>query len=494
MHEQLRKRHQYLDAEESVIDSLHRMAEYKLLTGSKKEVDRFINGGYQRQMKKQLFIADGEIDYLTATGRDMALAKVYLKTCGIRPEVLNHWTSVLNDGGDRERRIESIETPGSPTPAPRSRLLPDSNADARSPTPPSLPPVNLYRKPRPPNKATRRRSRPSQAQDMPAVPGTQGEATPVEKGGPANALKSPKEAELDSVQPNAKASEPPSKESYQIPPLAVPFSLPPQLSTQRQAWLPDAPPANREPKGPNNKQNVTRKGDPAPPLPSIGIQSVTQDPTKDPSATVHGHRAPLALKNVRDPNKTNLSSHVGYSHDPNTRFSPSSREKDMQKVTAAHKHPQHEVAAEGAPTPRSPTGESRSIREGRESVLPEGGEMSQDFPKRSGSMVPIKRPATSNVAYGVVRGTNPAGFQYPGQPSLVRSRAPTTKSSSSNTQQLPSSMAGSPKFDAGYQVKEHTNVLGKRPAQLEHSGGGDGLAKNRKTLVKGGSRRQTSQA
>ncbi|KAL8822459.1 MAG: hypothetical protein Q9191_006806 [Dirinaria sp. TL-2023a] len=490
MREQLRIRNQYLDAEETVIDSLHRMVENSLLTGSKKEVDHLVNGGYQRQMKRQLFIVDGKIDYLTSTGRDVTLAKVYLKTCGIKPEILDHWTSFLNDGDDKETHSGSTEAHISPTPAPPSTLPLDINADAKALPRPTLPPVNIYQKPRPPTTVTRRQSRPPHAKDALAIPGTQGKAIPMEKGGPAYALKSPKEVQLDSVQPDADTSGPPSKEPYQIPPLAAPFSLPPQLSTQRQAWLPDAPPANQKLKGPNAKSDASIEEVMAHPRSIIRDSSVGQNPTKDPSATVHGHRGPLAHKNVLQPNNADVLRNVGSrddSHDQNTCFPSSRGEKDLHKDTDAHQQPQHKMAAEGQSTPRPAPGESRSIGEGRHPVVLVG-EMSQDFPKRSGSMVPIKRPGTSNVAYGVARGSNPAGFQYQGQPSPARSRNPTAPPSGSNTPQLQSSMAGSPTFDAGYQAKEQTNVLGKRLAHEENSKGGESLAKSRKVMAKGGSR------
>lgn len=91
MLDEIQKRSQYFDAEESIIAKLHTTANDVFLNGNKNEISRFVNGGYLREMRRKLFVADGCIDYLTATGRDLSMAKAYLKTCGIKPGLLNHW-------------------------------------------------------------------------------------------------------------------------------------------------------------------------------------------------------------------------------------------------------------------------------------------------------------------------------------------------------------------------------------------------------------------
>lgn len=467
MLEQLQKRNQYLDAEESVIASLHKIAEHKFLTGSKKEIDRFINGGYQRQMKKQLFVVDSKIDYLTSTGKEVALAKAYLKTCGIKPEVLDHWTNVLEDGDDEETPVEPTETVQSPIPAPRSPMVSDSSVDNRAPLPAALPTMaNMYRKSMAPRKAMKASNRSSEDQEMSSV------------SRPA--------------QPNARLSKQPGKEPYQIPPLAAPFWLPPQLSTQRQAWLPDAPPADATTKDPKNKQGLTIQDGFAIPPPVVRTQSGVQDPTEHPSMAVHGHRRPLSPKKVLDPNGTSCSINVSHGHDGNVLLAPDG-ESHWQKVNGAYEELRRKIVAAGQPTPQSPTRDPRTLREAR-GPAPSAGEMSQDYPKRSGSMVPIKRPAAAHVAYGVVRGTNPAEFQYPGQPSLGKPKISTAMPSGASTQQPASSMSGPPDVDADYQAEGHTINRRKRTASYVDDESEGIPAKSRKELGEGGRSRQARDA
>lgn len=45
-------------------------------------------------MEDNVYIADKYYDYMTTTRRELCLAKRYLVTCGLKPELIDHWASV----------------------------------------------------------------------------------------------------------------------------------------------------------------------------------------------------------------------------------------------------------------------------------------------------------------------------------------------------------------------------------------------------------------
>ena len=63
-------------------------------------------------MEDNVYIADKHYDYMTTTRRELCLAKRYLVTCGLKPELIDHWASVdtLDLGGGVNNPSTSAST------------------------------------------------------------------------------------------------------------------------------------------------------------------------------------------------------------------------------------------------------------------------------------------------------------------------------------------------------------------------------------------------
>jgi hypothetical protein len=276
----IQARNLYLDEEEQIITEVREETNQRLLTSNKRDLDHFQKSGHRRLLRKHMYNAVRGVDYQTASGKDIALAKSYLTMCGITLS-LDHWVNAKNRHHMKATRnvisaklletskpLTSIthtvrETVPRP-PASTATAFPtypvQKAATPETPTPsdPGVAPQSFNGVPKPTGllrAPPRRRS--TYKQGKPNPPSSQVSAEPTTRSEPNQVLKPADEPRIVELAPENRVPQPPAKEPY-VPPLeAVPFSLPPQLSNHRQEWLPDGRPPTPSVGNPNSQLAAT---------------------------------------------------------------------------------------------------------------------------------------------------------------------------------------------------------------------------------------------
>lgn len=82
-------------SQETALQMVRDRASEILSSGDQEEIDWLTNkGGYGKLMEDNVYIGNQHFDYMTTTSGELQLAKRYLVTCGLKPELLDHWASV----------------------------------------------------------------------------------------------------------------------------------------------------------------------------------------------------------------------------------------------------------------------------------------------------------------------------------------------------------------------------------------------------------------
>jgi len=261
----IQARNLYLDEEEQIITEVREETNQRLLTSNKRDLDHFQKSGHRRLLRKHMYNAVGRVDYQTASGKDLALAKSYLTMCGITLS-LDHWVNAENRHHIKATRNlisaklldlsssltsithtarETIPRPLSSTATAFPTYPVQKAATPETPTPsdPRVAPQSVNGVPKPTGllrAPPRRRS--TYKRGKPNPPSSQVSAELATRSESNQVLKPSDGPRIVEVAPQNRLPQPPAKEPY-VPPLqAVPFSLPPQLSNHRQEWLPDGRP------------------------------------------------------------------------------------------------------------------------------------------------------------------------------------------------------------------------------------------------------------
>ena len=274
----IQARNLYLDEEEQIITEVREETNQRLLTSNKRDMDHFQKSGHRRLLRKYMYNAVRGVDYQTASGKDIALAKSYLTMCGITLS-LDHWVNAENRHHTKATRnvisakLLEISKPSTSIthtvretvprpPASTTTAFPtypvQKAATPETPTPsdPGVASQSVNGVPKPTGllrAPPRRRS--TYKQGKPNPPSSQVSAEPATRSEPNQVLKPADEPRI--VAPENQLPQPPAKEPY-VPPLeAVPFSLPPQLSNHRQEWLPDRRPPTPSAGNPDSQVAAT---------------------------------------------------------------------------------------------------------------------------------------------------------------------------------------------------------------------------------------------
>lgn len=323
--DQLRVRNQYLNEEGQVIKMVREETDRRLLTSNKRQLDHFLKRGHRRLIKKYLYTAADRRDYLTANGKDVALAKAYLETCGISLN-LDHWANALSGNA-----FESAEQATSAPSLTNEAIAPEASQPGREVARQlplgdmalpasafSIPPRQDISKRTPlaelgipaidqpmPSvqwlKLPPKRRRSTHTQAKPDMNGTQEKVDPTLELEPDRAATATEDIQ---ARPEQESAPPPRKESYQPPALARPFTLPPQLSTHQNEWL-----SNGRLHGPSTS---VLDGRPAAPVPNM-LKSV--------STADHGPRRTAESSIAVSDNTVNTmsTSNVQFLEDPDRR-------------------------------------------------------------------------------------------------------------------------------------------------------------------------------
>ncbi len=91
----LDKRDEQIAAEDEAAASLRSETKRILLSRSGEELKRVTQSGFRQLLQGGLYTSIGEVDYYTITRKELSKAKEYLRCCGQKPELLDHWTSAL---------------------------------------------------------------------------------------------------------------------------------------------------------------------------------------------------------------------------------------------------------------------------------------------------------------------------------------------------------------------------------------------------------------
>ena len=376
----LRLRNQHLDDEEQIITEVREETDRVLLTGNKRKLDHFLKSGYRRFIKKYLYAAASRNDYLTASGRDLSLAKAYLNTCGITLN-LNHWTNVSRcDDIDAAGIVDLAEPLETSMPAPLS-IQPGGEAAMKPhlsacvlPAAPALsippgqevvkkpsltasdpltanPPVAEVAKPKRLLKVPPKRHHSTHTQAKPNPSSIQGNVEFARRPGPHQATKSPKETRPVQAPPKEEPPKPPDREAYIPPPLALPFTLPPQLSSHRQEWLPDGRPLS-----PTAEVSASQ---PAAMVPNMVNRAprTTSDRhmVADRRASTSGI-APIPKRPVnsglpQNPYRQDHAVQTQYDYNGNVLNTTPVAREDYQDQVHAYEHLQQQIADKGDPPP-----------------------------------------------------------------------------------------------------------------------------------------------
>ena len=260
----LRIRDKDLDTEEQIIEEVLEETNRRLLNYNKRDLARFLKSGHKRLLRKHLYAAKGTGNYLTVNGRDLALAKAYLSTCGITVS-LDHWTDALecNDGGEADKLSSAPTLDTSLITAETSRSDEEAGMNMRSEEP-TLPPTTSFSV-TPKQDASKQISSTASdkvAAEPPTVNGCKTTGllrqpakrrrstiprVSLGQSGVQENSDSTAKPQQDRVvnttemqaQSGKESTVPTAGEPYRPPPLALPYTLPPQLSSNQREWLPD---------------------------------------------------------------------------------------------------------------------------------------------------------------------------------------------------------------------------------------------------------------
>ena len=329
---------QNLDNEEQVISEVRTETNSRLQTSNKRDLDHFLNSGHRRLLRKRLYNAVGDIDYQTASAKDLALAKSYLTMCGITLS-LDHWVNAENlydtiatgngtfanpPGTSKPLTsithpvLDTVPRPVSSTAAafPTYPLQKAATPETPTPSDPRLAPkpVNVVTRPTGLLRAPARR-RSTYKQGKPNPPSLQDSAAPVTMS-ESNIVPKPSNGTgIVDTPAEDPLPRPPAREYY-VPPLqAVPFSLPPQFSNQQQVWLPDGRPQTSLVNNPTgqpavmvpNMNNLTPTSNGGPQVgkgPQDAMPGRVQDalPPRNPQLSQISHRSDDATPALYDYN------------------------------------------------------------------------------------------------------------------------------------------------------------------------------------------------
>lgn len=275
----IQARNLYLDEEQQIITEVEEETARRLLTSNKRDLDHFQKSGHRKLLRDHMYNAVRWQDYQTASGKDVALAKSYLTMCGIALS-LDHWVNaeIRHDteatgygifakppGISKPLTLithttrETVPRPPSSmaTAFPTYPLQKAATPETPTPSDPRLAPqpvngvpklTGLLRAP------ARRRS--AYKQGKPNPPNSHDSAEPPRRSESNPMLKPSDGPRIVEVPPEDQPPQPLAKESYVPPIQAVPFSLPPQLSSHRQEWLPDGRPPNSSVTNPTSQPAV----------------------------------------------------------------------------------------------------------------------------------------------------------------------------------------------------------------------------------------------
>ena len=126
------KRNAQIAAEDDAAEALREETMQILLSRSGEELKLVTQTGFRNMLEEDLYITRGGNDYYTATRTEVSKAQKYLKRCGQKPELLDHWKSALGsvpgDGKDVNGQDASVQQASNRSQA-LSEVLLSSNAN-----------------------------------------------------------------------------------------------------------------------------------------------------------------------------------------------------------------------------------------------------------------------------------------------------------------------------------------------------------------------------